>query len=194
MAARDDDLRPARAVFHRHHVGAQAVADVVVLGLHALAVRHERLEFSEIDDHIRAVKAPHRAADNLARAILELVINHLLFRLADALHHRLLRGLRGDAPKVLRRDRHLDFLAELDVALEHLRRLMRDLVVFVLHLLHDRQLGESLDLARLRIDLDAQILRRTHGFAGRREHSSVDRFQEHITFDAFFALKKIETC
>ena len=37
VAAGKDDLRAARAVLHGHDIGANAVADVVVFGLHALA-------------------------------------------------------------------------------------------------------------------------------------------------------------
>ena len=95
-------------------------------------------------------------------------------------------------PKSLRRHRHFDFLAELDIGLELLRQAERNLVVLVRDLLDDDQLGVGLDLARFRVDLDAQIPRRADRLAGGREHGVVDRFQEHFTFDALVALKKVE--
>src|SRR3954470_21471503 len=102
MAARNDDLRSANAVLDRDDIRAQAIADVVVLNHDAFALRHDGFELAEVENHIRAVEAANRAADNLAGAILELLVDHLLLDLADALHHRLLRRLRGNAAEVLR--------------------------------------------------------------------------------------------
>ena len=107
MAARDDNLRAADPVLHRNDVGAQPVPDVVIFDDHPFPLRHDRFELAEIEDHIGTVETPHGAADDLARAILELLVNHFLLDLADALHHRLLRGLGRDAPEVFRR--HFDF-------------------------------------------------------------------------------------
>ena len=91
---------PRGAVFHGDDVGAEAVADVVILGLDPLAGGHDGLEFAEVDDDIRALEPADGAVDDLAGAVLELVINHLLLHLADALHHRLLGGLGGDAAEI----------------------------------------------------------------------------------------------
>ena len=114
MAARDDDLRAANAVLDRDDVRAEPIADVVVLDHDSLALRHDGFKFPKIENDIGAIEAPDRAADDFARAILELLVDHLLLDLADALHHRLLRGLRGDASEIFRR--HFDFDSFADVA------------------------------------------------------------------------------
>ena len=115
MAARDDDFRATNAVLDRDDISAQPIADIVVLDHDALALRHDRFEFSEVENHIGAIEAPDRAAHDLARAILEFLVNHFLLDLADALHHRLLRGLGGDAAEIFRRHFHFDGLADLRV-------------------------------------------------------------------------------
>src|SRR5207302_1745121 len=85
MAARDDDLRSADSIFHRHDIGAEPIADVVVFDHNAFPLRHDRFEFSEIENHIRTIEAAHGAAHDFARAVLELLVNHFLLDLPDAL-------------------------------------------------------------------------------------------------------------
>ena len=120
MTAREHDLGAARGVVHGHDVGADAVADGVVFRLHALAVRHGGFEFPEVYHDILPLETTHHAADNLARTVAELVIDHLFFRLADALHDRLTCRLRADATEILGRHIHPDFLADLHVSLHGL--------------------------------------------------------------------------
>src|SRR5690606_7741229 len=76
MTAGEDDLGAAAFVFHGHDVGADAVTDVVFLGLDALAGRHDALELAEVDEDIAAVEAPDGAGDDVSRAVLELLVNH----------------------------------------------------------------------------------------------------------------------
>ena len=66
----------------------------------------------------RAIEAAHRAADDFARAILELLVNHFLLDLANALHHRLLGGLRGDAAEIPRRHFHFHCVARFRVGFD----------------------------------------------------------------------------
>src|SRR4029077_13209168 len=97
MTPRNDNFRPADSVLDRDDVGAQAIANVVVFHHHALSLRHDRLKFSEIENHVGTIEPADRAANDFARAVLELFVNHFLLDLANALHHRLLGGLGRDA-------------------------------------------------------------------------------------------------
>ena len=70
-----------------------------------------------------------------------------------------------------------------------------DLVVLVRHLLDDGELRDRLDFAGLAgRSRRADLARRADRLAGRRQHGIIDRLQEHFTFDALVALKKIEAC
>src|SRR5207244_7227810 len=111
MAARDDDFRTAQSVFNGHNIRAETIADVVIFNNHSFTLRHDRLKFSKIENHIRTIEPAHSAADDLARAIFELLINHFLLDLANALHHRLLGSLRSDAAEIFWRDFYVDRLA-----------------------------------------------------------------------------------
>ena len=115
VAAGQDDLRARGLVFDRHHVGADPVADVVFLGRHPLPRRHHALELAEVDHHIAALEAADRARHDVAGAVLELLVDHLLLGLAQALHHRLLGRLRRDPPEILRRHVELHRVAGLAV-------------------------------------------------------------------------------
>src|ERR1700731_294562 len=102
MAARNDDLGTAQSVFDRDHISAESIADVVILHNDAFALRHDRFKFSKIENYVRTIEPADRAANDFTRAILELFVNHFLLDLANALHHRLLGGLSGDATKIFR--------------------------------------------------------------------------------------------
>ena len=156
VRAREDDLGPAHAVFHGHDVGAQAVADVVILRDDAFLAGHDGVEFAQVHDDIAALEPADGAADDLARAILEFVVHHLLLRRADALEHGLFGGLRGDAPEVARR--HLDFhgIAHGRIGLGLLRLGEEGFAERVHDLLDHGEIGQRADLARLRVDVDAQ--------------------------------------
>ena len=104
----EDDLRPTQLIVHRHHVGTDAISDVVILSGDPFARRHAGLELAEIDHHVVLFEAPHGPTHDVASPILELVIDHLLLRLAETLHHGLLGRLHRDPPEVLRRHVELD--------------------------------------------------------------------------------------
>src|SRR4029077_21210484 len=121
MAARDNDHRAANSIVDRDDVGTQAVSDVVVFHHDAFTLRHNRLELSKIENHVRTIESANRAADDLARAVLELLVDHLFLDLANALHHRLLGSLSGDAAEVSRGDLNLNRLTELNIGLQAAR-------------------------------------------------------------------------
>src|SRR5690606_28121802 len=108
MASGEDDLGAAGAIFHRHDISADAVAYVIVLCGNTFSGGDYSFKLAQINDEIGSFKPADHAVDDLARAILEFLVDHLLFRLADALHHCLLGGLRGDSSEVRGRDLHFD--------------------------------------------------------------------------------------
>ena len=129
MTAGDDDLRAADAVFDCDHVRAETIADIVILHDDALALRHDRFKFAQIEDDVRPVETSHGSTDDLARAILKLLVNHFLFGLANSLHHRLLRRLCRDTPEILRCDFYFHNVAYVYVRLDPARFRQLDLVL-----------------------------------------------------------------
>src|SRR5437763_307273 len=86
MTAGDDDLGPADAVFDCDHVRAETIADIVILHDYALALRHDRFKFAQVEDDVRPVETTRGSTDDLARPLLKLLVNHFLFGLPNALH------------------------------------------------------------------------------------------------------------
>jgi hypothetical protein len=72
--------------------------------LDAFLVRHDAFEFAEVDHDVVAFEAADGAGHDVAGAVLEFLVDHFLFRLAEALHHRLFGSLDGDASEVLGSD------------------------------------------------------------------------------------------
>src|SRR2546423_1869900 len=154
MAARDDDLRAADAVLHRDNIGAYPIPHVVILDDDTLALRHDRLEFSEIENHVGPIEPAYGPADDLAGAVLELLINHFLLDLPNALHHRLLRRLGRNPAKVLRRYFNFHLATDRGVRIDPLRLRNGNLVGRIRDVVDDEQLRQGPDLAGLRIDID----------------------------------------
>ena len=85
MTARKNDLRTTGGIVDRDDVGAKPVSDAILLGDDPLTSRHRSLEFSQIQDDIGFFKAADGSTDDLAGPILELLVDHVLFDLADTL-------------------------------------------------------------------------------------------------------------
>ena len=173
MAARDDDLGAAYSIFHRHDIGAQAVANIVIFHDHAFPLRHDGFKLAQIENHIGTIEPAHRAAHDLTGPVLELLVNHFFLDLANPLHHRLLRRLRGDAAKILRRHFHFHCVTDFRLRLDSSRLGERDIVLRILNVVHHEQIGERADLAGLRVDVDAQVARGADAFLRSRAGSRV---------------------
>src|SRR5207248_4811780 len=169
----------------------EAVADIVIFHHHAFALRHDGLEFSKIENHVRAIEAAHRAADDYAGAVLKLLINHFLFDLPNALHHRLLGGLRGDASKISRRHFHLDSVADFRVQFDPARLGERDLVLRICHLVDHNEVGEGADVAAPRVDVDPQITGGADAFLRCGKQGRGNRFEQDFAFDPALPLQVI---
>ncbi len=97
MASREDDLHLAGGIAHLDDEGLNALPLVVILAWNLLAAGHDPLDAAEVDDHGRPLEAGHRAGDDGADAILELVVDAAALVLAQKLDHHLLDGLGADA-------------------------------------------------------------------------------------------------
>ena len=119
--ARKEDLRAARLAADVVDVGADAVAVAHVLARDHLVAADDALGTAEVDDDVAVLDALHGAVDDLADAILVLVVVALALGLAHLLHDDLLGVLCGDAAEVQRRQRLGDEVADLGVGVAALR-------------------------------------------------------------------------
>ena len=100
VRARHDDLRALGRLADLDDVRLQAAAVVVVLVLHLLGLRQQRLDLAEVEERVAGVGLLDDAGDDVALAARVLLVLHLALGLADALEDHLLGGLRGDATEV----------------------------------------------------------------------------------------------
>jgi len=104
MRARQDDLDARADLLDLEDHRANALADVVGLAADLFGARQDALDVAaEVHDHRVAFEALDRAALDLAELLLEFVVDHVAFRLADAGHDRLLDRHREDAALFLHR-------------------------------------------------------------------------------------------
>ena len=115
----------------------------------------------------------------------------LALGLAHFLHDDVLRGLRGDAAEIDRRQRIGDEIADLRLGIEFLRRVERDLRRFVLDRVGDLAEAHQLDLAVLAVDLGADVVFLpvfgAAGFLDRLLH----RLQHFVAIDALVARDRV---
>src|SRR5205823_5393706 len=166
MATRHDNLGAADTVFHGDDVRAKPVAHVVIFYYHSLALRHDGLKFSKIENDIGTIETPHRSTDDFARAIFEFLVDHFFLGLANPLHHRLFCRLRRDASKILRCHFHFDGVADLRIRLDLARFQQIDFILRIRDFVDYQEVSQCSDFPRLRIDVDTQIARSTHTLLG----------------------------
>ncbi len=172
VAAGENDLGPRALAVDLLDVRDDAVTGAVGLARGLLAVWEHRLGATEVDDDVvAALEAANDAANELALAVLVLVVDEISLGIAEALDEHLLRGLRGDAPEL--RALHLDLedLAELFVLLTSPLEVLREVEDLEAELLAELRLEARLlrlvegDLARGLGDL---------GLDDRHVHEEVD--------------------
>ena len=123
---------PRGFLAHVVDIGAHALALAEALARQQLVAAQHRLGAAEIDDDIAELDALDEAVDDLADAVLELVVLALALGVAHLLDDHLLGGLRGDAAEIDRRQRIGDEIADLGLGIEPLRLGERDLRRLVL--------------------------------------------------------------
>src|SRR3546814_10523113 len=110
--ARQEDLRPAVFAADVENQRADAVADADDFARDLLVPADDALGAAEIDDDMAEFDALDDTGDDLAGAVLELLILPLALGVADLLEDNLLGGLRGDAAELDRRQRIDDEIAD----------------------------------------------------------------------------------
>ena len=113
MGARQEDLRAALLAADVVDVGADAVAVAEGLARDQLVAAHDALAAAEVDDDVAVLDALDLAVDDLADAVLELLVLAVALGLAHLLDDDLLGRLGGDAAEIHRRQRLGDEVAEL---------------------------------------------------------------------------------
>ena len=142
---------------------------------------------AEIDDDVAVFDALDLAVDDVADAVLVDVILLVALGLADLLHQHLLRGLRGNAAVIERRQRLGDPVADARRGVLLVRLGKRDLRRVVLDLVdHQQQTGKA-DFAGLGIDLGAHFGFLSVARARRLLHRVFHRGEHDRAVDRFFA-------
>ena len=112
MGARQEDLRPALLAADIIDIGADAVAGAERLARQALVAPDDRLAAAQIDDDVAVFDPLDRRRNDLADAVLVLVVLALALGIAHLLDDDLLGVLRGDAAEIDGRQRLGDEIAD----------------------------------------------------------------------------------
>ena len=164
MGAGDKDLGTLGGVADLHHIHLQALTLYIVLALHLLV--GAQIGVGELgagvdaqsDGAVAGVDAGDDAGEQLVLLVAELVIDHALLGLADALDDDLAGGLGGHAAKVLGLDLHADHVAQLGLGQDQAGLLQADLGGGIVYLLHDVLLQKQADGAGVGVGVNDQII------------------------------------
>ena len=158
VGAAEEDLRPAILAADVGDQRAGAVADAHDLARDLLVAADDALGAAEVDDDMAELDALDDAGDDLAGAVLELLILALALGVADLLEDDLLGGLGGDPAELDRRQRIDDEVAERGAGLELLRVLQADLLEIILDLLDHLDDAPQAQVAGDRVELGADVV------------------------------------
>ena len=183
---------------------------VVALARHLLALGQQRLDaLAQLDQRVALVGLLDDAGDQLADAVVVLVVHHRALGLADPLVDDLLGGLGGDAAEVLGGDVALG-----DLVLVLGEHLGRDVGLFdhapLAGLGVDRGLGlvdlveqlvfevlgheqfEDAEVAGLAVEFDARVLGRAGRLLVGREQRVFERVHQGFGVDPLLALEQLD--
>ncbi len=194
VGARQHDLGALGLATDVVDVGADAVADVEVLARDRLVAAHDAFATAQIDDDIAVFDALDAAVDDLAGAILVLVVLALALGFANLVHDDLAGHLGLDAADLERRQVFFIDLAHLGVAPGALGDRQLDLADFALDLFVVADHGDDpllAGLARARVDLHPDVVLGAVTGAGRLLKSVLDRLDDDFLLDAFFARDRV---
>ena len=187
MRTRQENLRPARLLAHVVDIGAHPLALTEALARQELVAAQHRLGAPEIDDDVAELDPLDEAVDDLADAVLELVVLPLALGIAHLLHNDLLRGLRRNASEINGRQRVGDEIADLGLGVQPLRRDERHLRRLVLDRVDDLAETQQTDLAVSAVDLGADVVFQAVFRAPGLLDGLLHRVQHLVLVDAFVA-------
>ena len=187
MRAAEEHLRAARLFAHIIDIGPHPIAVAKGLPRDQLITPQQRLGAADLHQQIAVFGPLDYAVDDLAHAVLELVILLLALIFAHALHNHLLGGLCGNPPEIDRRQRIDEMPAQLDIGLELAGDMQRNLRLLVLHHLDRLGVAAQAHIAGLAVDGGTNILLMpVFGAAGLLD-GLLHGFEHLVTVDRFFA-------
>jgi hypothetical protein len=166
---------------------AGAVADAEHLARDLLVAADDALGAAEVDDDVAELDALDDAGDDLADAVLELLILALALGVADLLEDDLLGGLGGDAAELDRRQRIDDEVADHGAWLQLLRVLEAHLLEIILDLLDHFDDAPQAQVAAVRIELGADVVLGAVAGAGGALDRVLHRLDDDHPVDQFLA-------
>src|SRR4029077_9747215 len=187
MAARQEDLRAARLLAHVEDVGAYPVVHPQRLAGDGFVAADHAFGALQVDGDVAVVDPLDDARHDLADAVLEFLVLPLALAFAHALGDDLLGGLGGDAAEIDRRQLIGQEVADLRLGIAALRFDQRHLGVLVLDRVGHLHVAQELDLARLAVDLGADVvLQPILGAAGLLD-GLLHRLEHFLALDALLA-------
>ena len=166
---------------------ADAVADADDLARDLLVAADDALGAAEVDDDMAELDALDDAGDDLAGALLELLILALALGVADLLEDDLLGGLGGDAAELDRRQRIDDIVADHGAGLQLLRILEADLLEIIVDLLDHLDDAPQAKIAAGRVELGADVVLGAVAGAGGALDRVLHRLDDDRPVDQFLA-------
>ena len=182
------NLRAAAGFFHGFDKTAELFAGLVFLNRHTFATGQGRLVAAEVYHHIAALEAADHAADDIAHAILEFIIDQRLLGASQVLLEILTGVLGGDAAEACGGHFLFDFVAEIGF-IHNLQGIEPgNFVLRIGDTIHHHQLGVGAELAGFGVSFDAQITAGSHRLLGGGFQGILNRLVQGIAADALFLL------
>ena len=186
VRAGDDHLRAAAFLAHVDDDGLHAVVALVVFAGDLFLAGQDGFGAAQVDHPAALVATLHDTGDDLAHAVLVLVVDDLLLGVAHALDDDLLGGLGGDAAQVFHLHAETDFVVDLHGGIMGAGFGDADVGVFVLDLAvfhHDLELVDF-DVAGVVVVPDFHIHIFAEAALHRGAHGIFKRLDEHVAVKA----------
>ena len=160
-----------------------------------LLARHARLCLADVKDYVRAFNPLHRGVHNLAYATDVFVVDRVPLGFADLLENNLFCKLRGNASEnAFSLFRDLQLAADFSIRIGFSRVINRDLKIRIFNLLRsldDALHRKSANLARIFVELRAQVFLGLVVLAGGDNNGVFHRTDYNLRIDSLFPAQRI---
>ena len=194
MRAGQENLRAPRFTNHFQDQRADTITDADHFARNLRIAADDAFGPAEINDHMAELDALDDTGDDFAAAVLEFLILPLALGIADFLEDDLLRCLRLNAAELDRWQRIDDIIADLGPRLKLLCRRDVYLLVKIVDQLDDFDNAPQPRLARLRINLGANLHFRPIAHFCRALDCVLERFDHDLAIDQLFLGNRIGNC
>ena len=166
---------------------ANAVARAEVLTRqHIFTQDHGFSVVAQIQSDVVAVHFFHHAGDDLTFVLAELIDHHCALGFANFLHDNLFSGLGGDAVESDRLNLIFDVVTDVHAFIFETRGFQRDLARRLGHFFYNQPATESVEIAALTVDFNANVDLLFVFFLGGRCQRAFQRFENFLTRQRFF--------